>query len=107
MKKSSFSTFERVRSSSSIRRQYKNVSKSGLAKLCLNSLRGKLTESSNRPQKKTITDPQELYRFPATPGVEVANLLLAGDEVVLVTWMYVADEENMPVLRHTNEVIGA
>jgi hypothetical protein len=37
----------------------------------------------------------------------VANLLFAGDEVVWVTWRYVEEEENMPVLRHTNEVIGA
>jgi hypothetical protein len=54
-----------------------------------------------------IADPQELYRFLATPGTEVTNLLFAGNEVVWVTWRYVEEEENMPVLRHTNEVIGA
>jgi len=50
---------------------------------------------------------QELYRFLATPGIEVTNLLFAGDEVVWVTWKYMEEVENMPVLRHTNEVIGA
>ena len=85
----------------------KNAAKRGLAKLYLNSLWGKLTESSNRPQNKMIADPQELFRFLATPGIEVTNLLFAGDEVVWVTWKYMEEEENMPVLRHTNEVIGA
>ena len=47
----------------------KNAAKRGLAKLCLNSFWGKLTESNNRPKSKMITDPQELYRFLATPGV--------------------------------------
>ena len=85
----------------------KNVAKSGLAKLCLNLFWGKLTESSNRPQNKVIADPQELFRFLATPGIEVTNLLFAGDEVVWITWKYMEEEENMLVLRHTNEVIGA
>jgi hypothetical protein len=33
--------------------------------------------------------------------------LFAGDEVVWSMWKYVEQEENMPGLRHTNEVIGA
>jgi hypothetical protein len=41
------------------------------------------------------------------PGIEVTILLFAGDEVVWVTWRYVEEEENMPVLRHSNEVISA
>ena len=63
----------------------KNAAKRGLAKLRLNSFWGKLTESSNRPQNKMIPDPQELYRFLATTGIEVTNLLFAGDEMVWVT----------------------
>ena len=62
------------------------AAKSGLAKLCLNSLWVKLTESNNRPKSKMITDPQEMYRFLATPGVEVTNLLFASDDVVWVAW---------------------
>jgi hypothetical protein len=54
-----------------------------------------------------IADPQELFRFLATPGIEVTNLLFAGDEVVCVTWKYAEEDENMPVLSHKNEVIGA
>jgi hypothetical protein len=54
-----------------------------------------------------IADPQEQFRFLATPGIEVTNLLFAGDEAVWVTWKYAEEEENIPVLRHTNEVIGA
>jgi hypothetical protein len=54
-----------------------------------------------------IADPQELSRFLATPGIEVTNILFATDEVVWVTWKCAEEEENMPVLRHTNEVIGA
>ena len=64
----------------------KNEAKKGLAKLCLNSFWGKLTKSSNRPQNKMIADPQEHFLFLATPGIEVTNLLFAGNEVVWVTW---------------------
>ena len=81
--------------------------KRGLAKICLNSFWGKLTESSNRPQNKMIADPQEIFRFLATPGIDVTNPMFAGDEVVWVSWKYMEEKENMPVLRHTNEVIGA
>jgi hypothetical protein len=63
--------------------------KRGLAKLCLNSFWGKLKESNNRPKSKMIADPQELFRFLATPGIKVTSLLFAGDEVVRATWKYV------------------
>jgi hypothetical protein len=53
-----------------------------------------------------IADPLELFRFLATPGIDVTNLLFATDEVVWVTWKCAKEEENMPVLRHINEVIG-
>jgi len=65
---------------------------------CLNSSCGKLTELNNRPKMKMTADPLELFRFLATPGVEVTNLVFAGDEVVWVTWKYV--EEIMSILRH-------
>jgi len=67
---------------------------------------GKLTERNNRLKSKMITEHQELYRFLATPGVEVANLVFASDDVVWASWGFVAEEE-IPSLRHTNEVIGA
>jgi len=37
-----------------------------------------------------ISDPQELYRFLATPGFEVANMLFASDVVVCASWRFVA-----------------
>jgi hypothetical protein len=85
----------------------KNAAKRGLAKFCLNSFWDKLTESSNRPQIKIVVDPHELDRFLATSCTEIIKLFFAGDEVVWVTWRYVEEEENMPVLRHTNEVMVA
>ena len=48
-----------------------NTAKRGLAKLCLNSMWGKLTERNNRTKTKVISDPKELYRFFVTPGIEV------------------------------------
>ena len=48
-------------------------------KPCLNSLSGKFTEPGNRTQTKLISDPNELYRFLAMPGVEVQNLLFPSD----------------------------
>ena len=53
-----------------------------------------------------ISDPHELYRFVATPGIEVATLTFASDDVVWASWRFIA-EEDIPNLRHTNEVIGA
>jgi len=59
-----------------------NAAKRGLAKLCLYSMWDKLTERNNRTKSKMITDPQELYRFLAIPGIEVSNLVFASDDVV-------------------------
>jgi hypothetical protein len=67
---------------------------------------GKLTERNNRTRIKMITDPQELYRFLATSGIEVAALVFASDDVFCASWRYIA-EEKVPILRHTNEVIGS
>jgi len=83
-----------------------NAAKRGLAKLCLNSMWGKLTERSNRTKTMSISQPAELYRFPVTPGVEVQNVLFANDDVVWISWQYSADER-VPSLRYTPEVIGA
>jgi len=55
---------------------------------------------------KLISDPKELYRFLSMPGIEVINLVFANDEVVWVTWEFIADDR-VPSLRHTNEVKGA
>ena len=38
--------------------------------------------------------------------MEVMNLVFASDDVVWITWKY-GPEEQVPSLRHTNEVIGA
>jgi hypothetical protein len=83
-----------------------NAAKRGLAKLCLNSIWGKPTKRNDRTRTKIIIDPHELYRFLATPGVEVTNLAFASDDVVCLSWKMSA-EENVPYLRHTNEIIGA
>jgi hypothetical protein len=83
-----------------------NPAKRGLAKLCLTCMWGKLTERINRTRTKMITDPQELYKFLATPGIEVAALVFASDNVVFASWRYIP-EEKVTNLLHTNEVIGA
>jgi hypothetical protein len=76
-----------------------NASKRTLAKLCLNSFGGKLTERNNRTKSKKIVDPHELHKFLDTPGIEVTNLLFASDDVVWVTWR-VSEDEKIPGLRH-------
>ena len=82
-----------------------NDAKWGLAKLCLNSFWRKLAERQNRTQTKVISDPQELYRFLATPGVENMDLMFVSDSVVRASWRYKA-EEQAPILRHTIEVVA-
>jgi hypothetical protein len=82
-----------------------NAAKRGLAKLCLNSLLGKFCERNNRTNTKMITDPLELYRFLATPEIEVTNITFVGEEACCVSWRFSA-QEDIPSLRHTNEIIG-
>jgi len=53
-----------------------------------------------------ISDPQKLYTFLATPGIDVANLVFASKDVVWASWSFVAEEE-IPNFRNTNVVIGA
>ena len=67
---------------------------------------GKLTERNNRTKTEMISEPKEMYTFLSTPGIEVTSLLFASDHVVWLSWHY-AEEEHIPNLRHTNEVIGA
>jgi hypothetical protein len=76
-----------------------NPAKRGLAKLYLNSIWGKLTEKNNRTRTKMITDPQELYTFLATLGIEVVALVFASDEAVCASWRYIAEEKvpNLPI----------
>jgi len=83
-----------------------NAAKRGLAKLCLNSMWGKLTERNDRTETRVITEPKELYNFLSVPGIEVTNIAFASDDVVWISWKHSA-EEHVPNLRHTNEVIGA
>ena len=59
-----------------------NPAKLGLAKLCLYSMWGKLTKGKDRTITKMISEPQEIYRFLATPGIEVAKLMFNSDDVV-------------------------
>jgi len=83
-----------------------NPAKRRLAKLCLNSMWGKLRERDDRTMTKIITQPKDLYGFLDTPSIEVVNLVFASDDVVWLSWKRSA-EEYEPNLRHTNEVIGA
>ena len=61
-----------------------NAAKQGLAKLCLNSMWGKLTERYDRTMTKIITEPKDLYVFLPTPGIELVNLAFASDDVVWI-----------------------
>jgi hypothetical protein len=83
-----------------------NPAKRVLAKLCLNSMWGKLTEKSNRPQTKLISEPHELYKFLSTPGIEVMNLF-ANDRVLLIGWRIAEDMEHVPNLRQVNDIVGS
>ena len=60
-----------------------NSEKRGLAEFCLNSMWGKLSQGNNRKMTKLISDPKELDRFLATPGIEVINRVSSGFHVSL------------------------
>ena len=53
---------------------------------------------------KVITDPQELYRFLSTPGIQVANLMFAN-ETAWASWQFIA-KQRVPSVKDTDEVIG-
>ena len=55
---------------------------------------------------KIITEPKEVYSFFITPGIEVVILFFASDDVIWLSWKRGADED-VPSLRHINEVIGS
>jgi len=60
--------------------------KSGLAKLCLNSMWGKLTDWKNRPVTKIITESKVQCGFVATPGIEVKrNLVFGNDDIFCIS----------------------
>ena len=66
---------------------------------------GKLTERNDITCTKMISYPLELYRFLATPGIDVATLMFASNDVFWASWRYIAEE--VPNIRYTNQVIGA
>ena len=53
----------------------------------------KLPERNNRTETKTISEPQELRRFLATPGIEGMNVIFSSDEVVWGSWRFIAEEK--------------
>ena len=81
-----------------------NAAKRGLAKFYLNSMWGNLGERNLRPQTTLVFDQQELYRFLATPDVEVSSLLFVGNQAVWISWQH--SERHAPTLKHANDVIA-
>jgi hypothetical protein len=69
-----------------------NAANRGLNKLCLNSMWDKLTDRNDRRRTNIITEPHELYRFLAKPGVELTNLAFAIDDVAWFSWKVTAEE---------------
>jgi len=54
---------------------------------------------------KIITKPKNLYGYLSTPDIDVMNIVFSSDDVVWITWKCSA-EEDVPSLRHNNEVIA-
>jgi hypothetical protein len=67
---------------------------------------GKLGEGALRRQTTLIFDPQELYRFLATPGVKVTSLLFVKDQAVWISWLHTG-EEHAPNLKDAHVVIAS
>ena len=80
------------------------AAKRGLAKLCLNSMWGKLGERNLRIQTTLIFNPKQLYTFLAMPDVEVSSPLFVSDHAVWISWQH-AEEMHAPIMKHTNDVI--
>jgi len=59
-----------------------------------------------RTQTQLISNPQDFYRFLATPSIEVATLLFAGDSMCCIAWRH-SVESHAPMLHHTNDAIAS
>jgi len=66
---------------------------------------GKLGVNPRKKQTLLPSDPQELYTFLATPGIEVTTLF-AGGSVCRISWRH-ADKVGAPSVCHTNEAIAS
>ena len=66
----------------------KDADKRSPAKHCLTTFWVKLVESNKMPKSKMLADPQELYRFLATPGIDLTRMF-SGDEILWLKWNYV------------------
>jgi len=62
-----------------------NTAKWGLAKICLYTMWGKLTERNDRTQEKIYFGLQKTLQFLATTSIEVTNLAIASDDLFWVT----------------------
>ena len=68
-----------------------NAAKRGLANLCLNNIREKITGRNNTTHTKLISNPKELYRFLAKPVIEALNPGFANEEFVWVSRRFTAE----------------
>ena len=65
-----------------------NASLRSVAKLCLNSLRGKLAQRENITKTKVVTRPERLMELLTSSEVDVNGILTINDETLYVNWIY-------------------
>ena len=59
-----------------------------------------------RTQTQLISNPKDLYRFLASPGIEVAKLVFTGKSICWLSWRH-SDDAHAPMLRHTKDVLAS
>lgn len=82
-----------------------NAGARSVAKLCCNSLWGKMAQRENMGTTEIITDPEKFFNLLADPEVEVTAFLPVNDDTLYVRWC--CKDEAVQCSSNTNVVVAA
>lgn len=83
-----------------------NPSYRNLAKLCANSLWGKLSQRPSHSETTCVESPMQLYAMATSPAITINDLYLVGEDKIWVNWKYTNDEFQTPA-RNVSVTTGA
>lgn len=70
-----------------------NPSYRSLAKLCANSLWGKLCQKEENTKTSVLSNPNEFYQMLISPAIIINDIYTSGSENIYVSWKYTNDED--------------
>ena len=82
-----------------------NAGARSVAKLCCNSMWGKMAQRENMGTTEVITEPEKFFNLLAGPEIEITAFLPVSDQVLYVRWCY--RNEAVQGSLNTNVVVAA